>query len=150
LFCRYISGCNILHSTIYKSFILTGKTSNKQSVLDDYNTACKDGGAILICSDVGGESINLPLTKYIINVDVPWGDADFIQRSSRGRRADSEHSTCFVFQLVVPGFDEYKLNLCKWKGVFSDFVIDGVANNSNRPDFRAYLNNDDFIGEYNG
>ena len=145
VFCRYLGGISALYSIlrdsghVYKSFILTGGTRHKEMVLSKFRKSCGDGGAVLLSSDVGGESLNLPEVSYTIHIDVPWGAADLEQRNSRMRRVDSKESTNIVTQLLLPGLDEYKYWLCRWKSDYAGFVMDGQEVETEKPMLRDYL-----------
>jgi len=145
VFCRYLGGIKSLDSYLrsgakmYKSFILTGGTKNKEEVLNEFRISCRKGGAVLLSSDVGGESLNLPEVSYTLHLDVPWGAADLEQRNSRMRRVDSSHKTNIVVQFIIPGLDEYKYWLCRWKSDYAAFVMDGEEVSTSKPMLRDFI-----------
>lgn len=148
VFCRYILGINRLSEMIkYKSFILTGKLSKKkqEEAISGFRDSAKKQSTIFLSSDVGGESLNIPEAKYVINVDCPWGSADLEQRNSRIQRMNSKYENVVVYQLLLPGLDEYKWAVAHWKGGAADIVLDGKQIKiGTRPKLHQYLSRASF------
>lgn len=143
VFCRYIAELEMLQLSLgkYKSFILTGKMTKPalEDSLAEYNKVSKKEGCVLLSSDIGGDSINLPNTAYTINLDVPWGGADAEQRMSRIRRVDSTSSSLCAISLVMPRLDEYKYITSRWKEDTYKFILDGEVVDTRKPMLREYL-----------
>ena len=147
-FCRYLNGIYRLQEMFDKSFILTGKMSKQkqEESISHFKRAAKNG-AILLSSEVGGESLNLPEARYVINIDIPWGAADLEQRNSRNRRINSEFDNLFTYQFLIPGLDEYKWFICNWKASGAESVIDGIERVVPKPKLKNYLTSDTFNRE---
>jgi SNF2 family DNA or RNA helicase len=144
VFCRYLSGLRAVRNRLpakYKSFIYTGKQTETEKALQlaRFRNEATKQGAILLASDAGKESINVPEAKYVINIDVPWGHSEYTQRISRIRRVDSRNKTVVAIQLLIPGLDEYKFLTSQWKGNVSDQVVDGAEEQGKKPKILDFL-----------
>jgi len=149
VFCRWLLGIERLQELIkYKSFILKGDLSKKkqEEAISGFRASAKKSPTVLISSDVGGESLNLPEARYIINVDCPWGDSDLEQRNSRHQRMNSLYESVVIYQLLIPGLDIYKWKTARWKGDNAASVLDGKQLKvDSKPRLRPYLSATTFM-----
>lgn len=142
VFCRYLDGCvrlkNLLQEQFERVFYYVGGTDD--SVIEKFKATGKP--SILVSSDAGRESLNIQEARYVVNLDIPWGDSDLLQRIHRIRRVDSQEDYVIARNIICPGLDEYKYSLATWKGQVSEHMLDGKElDDYSKPKILHYLDN---------
>lgn len=80
-------------------------------------------GGILLCTEVGGQGLNLQHCRVVINYDIPWNPMRLEQRIGRVHRFGQERPI-EVVNFVAPGtYEEHVLQLLDRKlGLFSQVI----------------------------
>jgi len=106
---------------------ISGSLSSEERYTEAY-TKFRDNDEykVLIMSDAGVEGINLSKCKYLIEIEP--ADSYMVQTQRRGRieRADSLHTTVFVYQLIAEkSYDEISLKIIDKKERYDAAIIKG-------------------------
>lgn len=106
IFAHYIETCNYIYKRLktkeYNVFVIKGKMAfgEQQSVKNRFEKY--NGEAILICSDVCKEGVNLQCASILINYDLPFNPAILEQRIGRIDRVGQKNEIS-IFNFVVKG-----------------------------------------------
>lgn len=118
------------HKTLKKIKVayVHGALSAEKRYDEVYNKfQAQDEYGILLCSDAGAEGLNLSATKYLIEYEPAVSYAIQTQRRGRITRADSEHKTVYVYQLIALGsYDEIGLKIVEKKRRYDASAIKGI------------------------
>lgn len=84
---------------------------------------------IFVGTEAASTGLNLQISKYLINFDLPWNPAIFEQRKGRVRRIGSTHSSVKVINLLVKdSIDEQMYEvIVKKQNVFNALVENNQA-----------------------
>ncbi len=87
----------------------TGRMSagEKQEQVERFR---KNGG-LMLCTEVGGQGLNLQHCRTVINYDVPWNPMRLEQRIGRVHRYGQEQSTKVLHFVTVGTYEEHVLEL---------------------------------------
>lgn len=86
-----------------------------------------DSYKVLLGTDAMAEGVNLSKCKYLIEYDLASSYAIQTQRWGRLERADSIHSTVFVYQLIMKdSWDEVALKIVSKKKDYDDNIIQSL------------------------
>lgn len=78
-----------------------------------------------VSTDAGNYGINLQQASVVVNFDIPWNPAIWLQRNARIHRIDSTHETVYVINLIAKeGIDERILDVMYNKIELSNAVIE--------------------------
>lgn len=103
IFAHYIYTCEHLYKNLKEdknAFLISGqmKLSEQQEIKNRFQE--RDGKAVLICSDVCKEGVNLQCASVLINYDLPFNPAIIEQRIGRIDRVGQENEIS-IYNLVV-------------------------------------------------
>lgn len=151
IFAHYIETCNHLHEHLKTKedniFVIKGKMAfgEQQSVKNRFEKY--DGKAILICSDVCKEGVNLQCASILINYDLPFNPAILEQRIGRIDRVGQKNEIS-IFNFVVNGTyddDVYYQFLLGKVAMINSYAKKGNINSMNiveeKNDFEIAINN---------
>ena len=139
IFSKFERMQNILTEAINKNFnakkknfgicYINGTLSSEQRYIEAYDKFRDDDFyKILICSDAGAEGLNLSKCKYMIEYDLADSYAIQTQRHGRLERADSIHSSVFIYQLVAnESWDTIAQKIINKKQGFDETMIKSLA-----------------------
>jgi SNF2 family DNA or RNA helicase len=104
---------------------LTGRTRNRQKVIDEFQNG--DVPVFLISLKAGGAGLNLTAADTVIHVDPWWNPAVENQATDRAHRI-GQNKPVFVYKLVANGTVEEKIQaLQKQKQALADALFDGTG-----------------------
>lgn len=104
---------------------LTGRTRNRQKVIDEFQNG--DVSVFLISLKAGGAGLNLTAADTVIHVDPWWNPAVENQATDRAHRI-GQNKPVFVYKLVANGTVEEKIQaLQKQKQALADALFDGTG-----------------------
>lgn len=98
---------NYLKSKDYKYSILTGKTSNRERVIEQFQTD-EQNQVFLISLKAGGVGLNLTAADYVFLLDPWWNPASENQAINRAHRIGQERSV-FVYRFISANSIEEKI-----------------------------------------
>ena len=123
IFTRYTTAVNLLYNRLHVS---KGKSKNEDKLIkvlkytgeenqEERNKVYKlftedDDYQILIGTEAMAEGLNLQIAKYLINYDQPTSAAVKVQRIGRIRRAKSNHSSVFVYDMISKSSETLVIN----------------------------------------
>lgn len=123
----------------YNPAVIVGGIKNveeqKEKLFNDNNCKCMLGtiGAM-------GTSHNLPIASWVIFIDLPWTAADMKQAIDRVRRIKGTTEKTIVYNLICKNtIDEKVKNIVDEKQEYSEFLIDGKINFSNKKRLVEFL-----------
>lgn len=104
---------------------LTGRTRNRQKVIDEFQNG--DVPVFLISLKAGGAGLNLTAADTVIHVDPWWNPAVENQATDRAHRI-GQNKPVFVYKLVANGTVEEKIQaLQQQKQALADALFDGTG-----------------------
>lgn len=62
----------------------------------------RQGGSLLVATDIIGRGVDLPDTRYIYNFDLPKTAISYLHRAGRTCRRPFSGETCTVINLITP------------------------------------------------
>lgn len=81
---------------------------------------------VLLSSDAGADSIDLPEARVVIHYNLPWSWAKLIQRQNRAHRVNSKHESVYFYMLLMADSVEYrKVEIISTKLGFHNGVFKG-------------------------
>lgn len=108
-----------------KAVVLNGATPGKkrQEAIDSFKT--DSSIKFFLATDSGNYGINLQESDLLINVDIPWNPAIFLQRAARIHRLTSTHDSVEIISLLCRGsIDEIIYNTMYKKMEIAGKVIE--------------------------
>jgi SNF2 family DNA or RNA helicase len=81
--------------------------SEKQEQVERF----RQHGGLMLCTEVGGQGLNLQHCRTVINYDVPWNPMRLEQRIGRVHRYGQEQSTNVLHLVTVGTYEEHVLEL---------------------------------------
>jgi len=121
---------NYLTENSIKYSLLTGQTTNRQKVIDEFQNDA-DNHVFLISLKAGGVGLNLTAADYVFILDPWWNPAAENQAINRAHRIGQDKKV-FVYRFISSGSIEEKIvQLQEKKSELADLFI-----NSNNP-FKA-------------
>ena len=108
---------------------INGSLSSEQRYIEAYDKfRDNEYYKVLLCSDAGAEGLNLSKCKYLIEYDLANSYAIQTQRQGRVERADSIHSSVFVYQLIAnDSWDTIQQKIINKKQGFDNDIIKSLA-----------------------
>jgi SNF2 family DNA or RNA helicase len=98
--------------------------TDKQRQLAKDNWRNDPGIRVLVCSDAGSDSIDLPEASVVINYNLPFLYSRKYQRIHRASRADSTHDTLYVLNYVMANsVEERRLELIEERFGYQQEVL---------------------------
>ncbi|PJA55924.1 hypothetical protein CO165_01015 [Candidatus Roizmanbacteria bacterium CG_4_9_14_3_um_filter_33_18] len=145
LFSQFVSMLNILQVEFNKakisSLMLTGKTKNRQKLIETFQTNTSYS-VFLLSLKAGGTGLNLTAADYVIHYDPWWNPAVEIQATDRAHRIGQTKSVS-VYKILVKDSIEEKIQALqeKKKGLIED-IIGGTSHGKGltREDLEFLLN----------
>lgn len=124
LFSQFTSMLDILAQELDKRHIkylmLTGKTRNRQTIVDQFQNG--EAPVFLISLKAGGVGLNLTRADTVIHYDPWWNDAAERQATDRAHRI-GQHKPVFVYKLIAEGTIEEKIaRLQEYKSALSQQI----------------------------
>lgn len=116
-----------------ENLLLTGKTKNRNTIIDSFNNN-KKYKVILASLKTGGIGLNLTSANYIINYSPWWNDSSEQQAIDRAHRI-GQLKTLTVYNLINEDSIETEINKIKFR---KNVLIDKTINNI---DYFELLNN---------
>lgn len=107
-------------------FYMDGDTSNRQEVIDDFESS--DQGVFLISLKAGGIGLNLTSAHFAIIYDPWWNPFVEQQAADRIYRMGQKHDVTIYKMIVSDSIEEKILNLQKSKQKLFSEVLDGISN----------------------
>jgi SNF2 family DNA or RNA helicase len=87
---------------------------------------------VLLCSDAGSDSLDLPEANIVINYNLPWLYSRKYQRIHRASRADSSHETLYVYNfLMANSVEERRQELIDERHGYHNSLVD-IGTKSNQ------------------
>lgn len=109
-----------------KYFYMDGETSNRQRVIDAFESS--EQGVFLISLKAGGVGLNLTSAHYAVIYDPWWNPFVEKQAEDRIHRMGQKHNVVIYKMIVSDSIEEKILNMQESKQkLFSD-VLDGISN----------------------
>jgi SNF2 family DNA or RNA helicase len=99
--------------------VYAGTDKQRQEAKDRWRTdpECR----VLVSSDAGSDSVDLPEASLVINYNLPWLFSRFRQRINRASRADSGHDTLRVLNyLMAFSCEERRMELIEERREYHD------------------------------
>jgi len=81
--------------------------SEKQEQVERF----REHGGLMLCTEVGGQGLNLQHCRTVINYDVPWNPMRLEQRIGRVHRYGQEQSTNVLHLVTLGTYEEHVLEL---------------------------------------
>lgn len=130
LFSQFVTMLNILQTELKKikitTVILTGKTKNRQEIIDRFqnDSSCS---VFLLSLKAGGTGLNLTAADYVIHYDPWWNPAVEAQATDRAHRI-GQFKPVSVYKMLIKDSIEEKIQALqeKKKGLIED-IIGGVS-----------------------
>ncbi len=98
---------NIFNERNWNYSILTGKTSNREEVVSNFQN-CKDNRFFLISLKAGGVGLNLTAADYVFILDPWWNPATEMQAINRAHRI-GQNKKVFVYRFISAETIEEKI-----------------------------------------
>lgn len=98
---------NYLNENSLKYSLLTGKTTNRQKVIDEFQTD-SDNHVFLISLKAGGVGLNLTAADYVFILDPWWNPAAENQAINRAHRIGQDKKV-FVYRFITSNTIEEKI-----------------------------------------
>lgn len=109
-----------------KVAVVNGTLSDKQRYTEIYDKFEHGDHKILLLTDSGAEGLNLSSCGYLIELDLAQSFAVQTQRHGRIERADSEHKTVYVYQLLTENsYDDIQQKIVSKKENFDAAIVKG-------------------------
>lgn len=126
IFSQFVSALELLAKSLHRKQIrlelLTGKTTNRQKVVDSFQEN-EDIPVMLISLKAGGTGLNLTAADYVIHLDPWWNPAAENQASDRAYRI-GQTKPVFVYKLITRNsVEERVLQMQQSKKEIFDAVI---------------------------
>lgn len=122
------------------TFMLTGETSGRAKVIEEFNNHA--GAAVFLLSlKAGGSGLNLAAASYVVLFDPWWNPAVENQAIDRAHRI-GQNNTVFAYRLIIQGSIEDKIRqLQLYKSKLANDVLgdEGFAQALTLDDFRYLL-----------
>jgi superfamily II DNA/RNA helicase len=78
---------------------------------------------VFITTEAGDKGIDLQVSRYLVNMDIPFSWEKYEQRIGRMKRVGATHNTVIVYNLVMRGsFEERQLQIVMRKGELSEAI----------------------------
>lgn len=82
---------------------------------------------VFLASDAGGQGVDLPIAKYLINFNLPWSGGQYAQRNARIRRISSENERIVIINMLVDkSIDVRQYGMLRLKQAAADAIVDGI------------------------
>lgn len=126
LFSQFVSMLNILQTELNKakisSLMLTGKTKNRQELIETFQTNTSYS-VFLLSLKAGGTGLNLTVADYVIHYDPWWNPAVEIQATDRAHRIGQTKSVS-VYKILMKDSIEEKIQALqeRKKGLIEDII----------------------------
>jgi len=126
VFSQFVSMLKILETALEKNHImtlmLTGKTKNRQEVVDAFQTD-PSKSVFLLSLKAGGTGLNLTAADYVIHYDPWWNPAVESQATDRAHRI-GQHKSVSVYKMLIKDSIEEKIQALqeKKKGLIEDII----------------------------
>jgi len=126
VFSQFVSMLKILETALEKNHImtlmLTGKTKNRQEVVDAFQ-ADPSKSVFLLSLKAGGTGLNLTAADYVIHYDPWWNPAVEAQATDRAHRI-GQHKSVSVYKMLIKDSIEEKIQALqeKKKGLIEDII----------------------------
>lgn len=104
-----------------KVLVATGKSFNKESIIDEFKKTEQD--SILIATDCLSQGVNLQCADTVINFDLPWTPAGIEQRIGRIDRIGQKQKLLIIDLIVEDSFEERVLELLRIKEGYVGKVV---------------------------
>ncbi|KMQ52407.1 serine/threonine protein kinase [Chitinispirillum alkaliphilum] len=143
LFSQFVKSLELLRIRFaqlgIKSEMLTGSTTNRQAVVDRFQSE-KGAPVFLISLKAGGTGLNLTSADYVIHLDPWWNPSAENQASDRAYRIGQKKAV-FVYKLITQdSIEEHVLDLQNKKKGLIESVIRTESS------FYKQLSRDDILG----
>lgn len=104
--------------------VFKGTDKQRQEAKDQWRT--DPGIQILLSSDAGSDSVDLPEASFVIHYDLPWAWTTFIQRQNRAHRINSKHESVRAYTLLMAGsVEQRKVEVISMKLGFHQTMFKG-------------------------
>ena len=131
IFSSFVSHLDLIKQSLeskrWRYSILTGQTTNREEVINDFQND-PDNHIFLISLKAGGVGLNLTRASYVFIIDPWWNPAAENQAISRAHRIGQEQHV-FVYRFITEDSIEEKIQMLKErKSSLADKFV-----NSNNP-----------------
>jgi SNF2 family DNA or RNA helicase len=104
--------------------IFRGTDTQRQAAKDRFRS--DPATRVLVSSDAGSDSVDLPEASLVVNYNLPWLYSRMYQRIHRASRADSQHDTLFVYNYVMDNSVEMRrLELIEERKGYHNAIVGG-------------------------